>query len=96
MSDEHPDDGRDELLTIGQIIQRFGVSRQTLHRWRARGRFPAPEPSPGSTRMAWRESKVAAFIAANPKRPGARTDLQRQAEEEAHSDDSTAGDDQQQ
>jgi predicted DNA-binding transcriptional regulator AlpA len=76
VSSEHQSDRRDELLTIAQIMQRFGVSRQTLHRWRSRGLFPAPEPNPGSTRMKWRESKVAAFIAANPKRPGTRTDLQ--------------------
>lgn len=96
MPSEHPDDGRDELLTITQILQRFHVSRQTLHRWRARGLFPAPEPNPGSTRMKWRESQVAAFIASNPKRPGARTDLLRETPEETPSDDSAGGDDEQQ
>lgn len=79
------------MLTIAQITQRFPVSRQTVHRLRARGLFPAPEPNPGSTRMKWRESKVAAYFAANPLRPGARTDLQKQAEEDVSDESAGAG-----
>jgi predicted DNA-binding transcriptional regulator AlpA len=70
---ERPDD---ELLSIAGVCERFGVSRTTLHRLRASGRFPAPEPTQGSTRTRWRASAVAAYFDANPKRPGARTDLQ--------------------
>lgn len=79
MSDkEHLEEGReDELLTITQITQRFGVSRQTVHTLRIQGVFPEPESVPGSTRQKWRESAVAAFFANNPKRPGARTDLKK-------------------
>lgn len=70
---EHPGD---ELLTIAEVCERFDISRTTLHRMRARGGFPDAELSPGSTRPRFRESAVRAFIAAHPKRPGARTDLQ--------------------
>jgi predicted DNA-binding transcriptional regulator AlpA len=90
VSYEHPEEERDQLLTITQIIQRFGVSRQTLHRWRSRGLFPEPESPAGSTPFRWRESRVAAFIAANPKRPGARTDLARKTEDTG---EAPAGDD---
>ena len=81
MSGEHPKEGKDELLTIAQITQLFRVSRQTLHRLRVSGAFPAPEHDPGSTRAKWRESVVSAYFVTNPLRPGARTDLQRQAPE---------------
>lgn len=75
MSDEHPTTGGDELLSLAQIVQRYGVSRTTLHTWRSQGAFPAPEQSPGSTRLRWRQSAVDAFFATNPKRQGARTDI---------------------
>lgn len=75
VSEEHPQEGRDDLLTLAQISDRFGVSRQTVHTARQRGTFPAPEAAPGSTRLRWRESAVAAYFDAHPKRPGARTDL---------------------
>ncbi|MFE3378771.1 helix-turn-helix transcriptional regulator [Streptomyces anulatus] len=76
MSEEHPQDGSDELLTLAQISDRFEVSRQTVHTARQRGVFPAPEPVLGSTRLRWRQSAVEEYFAANPKRPGTRTDLQ--------------------
>ncbi|WP_373305524.1 helix-turn-helix transcriptional regulator [Streptomyces inusitatus] len=75
MSEERPARGGDDLLSLAQIKQRFGVSRTTIHGWRARGDFPDPEPTPGSTRLRWRESAVARFMENNPKRQGARTDL---------------------
>ncbi|MFF4385573.1 helix-turn-helix transcriptional regulator [Streptomyces sp. NPDC001552] len=73
--EEHQEERGDELLTIAQITQEFGISRQALHTLRAQGLFPASETAPGSTRQKWRKSVVAEFFAANPKRPGTRTDL---------------------
>src|SRR5690606_22044402 len=55
VSDEHPTTGGDELLSLAQIVQRYGVSRTTLHTWRSQGVFPAPEQAPGSTRLRWRK-----------------------------------------
>lgn len=71
----HEAEGKDELLTIAEIVERFGISRQALHRLRARGIFPAPESETGSTRLRWKASAVEAHFAAHPKRPGRRTDL---------------------
>lgn len=84
--DGHQEEGVDPLLSIAEIVKRFDVSRQTIHRQRARGLFPDPEPVSGSTRLRWRESKIAAWIAANPKRPGARTDLQKNEESDSAGD----------
>lgn len=72
----HDAEEEDELLTIADIVERFGISRQALYGLRSRGVFPAPEPGPGSTRLRWRESVVTAYFRANPKRPGRRTDLE--------------------
>lgn len=93
MSEEHPPEGRDELLSLAQITQRFEVSRQTVHKARTRGEFPAPEPQPGSTRLRWRQSVVAAYFAAHPKRPGARTDLNSTSPQEASPHDDQRGPD---
>lgn len=81
VSEENPAERGDELLTLSQISVRFDVSRQTLHAARQRGDFPAPESTAGSTRLRWRDSAVAAYFAANPKRPGARSDLKPPASE---------------
>ncbi|MFK0182333.1 helix-turn-helix transcriptional regulator [Streptomyces xanthochromogenes] len=64
-----------EPLTIAEIEARFGVSRQTIHRLRAKGVFPHPVPTVGSTRMRFDAREVEDFFAVNPKRPGRRTDL---------------------
>lgn len=68
-------EGMDELMTIAEIVERFGVSRMTLHTARKTGAFPAPEATPGSTRLRWRSTVVAAYFEEHPKRPGRRTDL---------------------
>lgn len=62
-------------MTIAEIVERFGVSRQTLHRLRARGVFPTPVAPSGSTRLRWREDEVVQYFDENPKKPGRRTDL---------------------
>lgn len=75
VSDERSSEREDPWLSLSQISIRFNVSRTYVHNLRARGEFPASESLPGSTREFWRESVVAAFFKANPKRQGARTDL---------------------
>lgn len=67
----------DTLLSIREIMSRHGVSRQGLHVFRQRPDFPAPVPSAGNTRPRWRAGDIDAYFQANPKRQGARTDLQR-------------------
>ncbi|MFD0078204.1 hypothetical protein ACFVIY_37885 [Streptomyces sp. NPDC127166] len=65
-------------MTITQICDEHGVSRQTLHKLRADAAsgFPAPITVPGSTRAVYPRAAVAAYFAAHPLRPGRRTDLQ--------------------
>ncbi|MFE7866527.1 helix-turn-helix transcriptional regulator [Streptomyces bacillaris] len=76
MSEEHRE-SEDRLLTLSQISAEFGVSRQTLHTARTRGAFPAPVAEQGSTRLRWKESAVADYFRAHPKRQGHRSDLER-------------------
>ncbi|MFF8286178.1 helix-turn-helix transcriptional regulator [Streptomyces albus] len=62
-------------MTVTEIAEEHGVSRQTVHAYRRRGIFPQPVEGKGSTRPRFRADEVAAFFSANPKRPGKRTDL---------------------
>lgn len=66
--------GSPRLLTVPEITERYGISRQAIHTYRQRGVFPHPAPEQGSTRLRFREDEVDAFFVANPKRPGKRTD----------------------
>lgn len=68
-------EGSPRLMTISEIADEHGVSRQSVHTYRRRGVFPKAIEGEGSTRPRFREDEVAAFFAANPKRPGNRTDL---------------------
>jgi len=66
-------EGSPRLLTVPEIVEKHGISRQTIHAYRQRGVFPQPAPEQGgSTRLRFREDEVDAFVAANPKRPGGR------------------------
>ncbi|MBL0779442.1 GIY-YIG nuclease family protein [Streptomyces albidoflavus] len=66
----------DALLSIRDIMARHQLSRQTLHAYRQRPDFPAPAPNGANSRPRWRAQDVDAYFLANPKRQGARTDLQ--------------------
>lgn len=68
--------GNARLLTVPEITERHGISRQAIHAYRTAGVFPQPAQGQGSTRLRFREDEVDAFFAANPKRPGRRTDRQ--------------------
>ncbi|MFF9279545.1 helix-turn-helix transcriptional regulator [Streptomyces griseosporeus] len=68
-------EGVPRLMTVTEIALEHGVSRQTVHSYRTRGTFPKPVEGEGSTRPRFREDEVAAWFAANPPRPGKRTDL---------------------
>ena len=68
-------EGGPRLMTVSEIALEHGVSRQTVHSYRTRGSFPKPVEGEGSTRPRFRADQVAAWFAANPPRPGKRTDL---------------------
>ncbi|MFP8960017.1 DUF6221 family protein [Streptomyces nanhaiensis] len=67
--------GSVRLMTVSEIAEEYDVSRQTVHGYRRRGTFPQPVQGEGSTRPRFRADEVAVWFAANPKRPGRRTDL---------------------
>lgn len=73
-------EGGARLMTVAEIAERYGVSRQTVHSYRRRGDFPQPVQGEGSTRLRFRAGEVAAFFAKNPKQQGRRTDRARQAQ----------------
>lgn len=56
-------------MTVTEIAEEHGVSRQTIHTYRRTGVFPSPVEGEGSTRRRFREDEVAAFFKANPKQP---------------------------
>jgi DNA-binding transcriptional MerR regulator len=56
-------------MTVAEIAEEHGVSRQTIHTYRRTGVFPSPVEGEGSTRRRFREDEVAAFFKANPKQP---------------------------
>lgn len=73
-------EGVPRLMTVSEIALEHGVSRQTVHSYRTRGSFPKPVEGEGSTRPRFRADEVADWFAANPPRPGKRTDLAPQDE----------------
>lgn len=75
MPNSPENEGVPRLMTVTEIAQEHGVSRQSVHSYRTRGTFPQPVEGEGSTRPRFRADEVAAWFAANPPRPGKRTDL---------------------
>jgi predicted DNA-binding transcriptional regulator AlpA len=62
-------------MTTSEIAAEHAVSRQSIHAYRRSGTFPRPVEGEGSTRPRFRADEVAEWFAANPPRPGKRTDL---------------------
>lgn len=54
------------LLGIDEVRQRIPVSRVTIWRWVAKGKFPRPLKV-SEQRSMWRESDVEAWIAKRPQ-----------------------------
>jgi prophage regulatory protein len=50
------------MLRIGEVMRRTGLSRTTLHRMEREKRFPKRQKI-GKRAIAWRESEVRAFLA---------------------------------
>lgn len=68
-------EGSPSLITPQQIEQEYGIKRSTLYTYRHRPTFPKPVKVEGSIKTFYREDEVAAWLDANPKRQGERTDL---------------------
>lgn len=57
-----PRDPADKLIRLPRVLERVAVSRSTLLRWVAAGRFPAPVRI-GARAVAWSERAVSDWIA---------------------------------
>jgi predicted DNA-binding transcriptional regulator AlpA len=68
-------EGSPRLITPQQIEQEYGIRRSTLYTYRHRPTFPKPVKVEGSIKTFYRADEVAAWLAANPKQQGKRTDL---------------------
>ena len=68
-------EGEPVLMTIPDIVERYGVSRTTIHNYRRTGRFPRPVAAEGSTRLRFVETEVDRFFTEEAPRQGERTDL---------------------
>lgn len=68
-------EGSPRLITPQQIEQEHGIKRSTLYTYRHRPSFPQPVKVEGSIKTFYRADEVAAWLAANPKEQGKRTDL---------------------
>jgi hypothetical protein len=79
--DAMPKDDRDkevpQLMTIPEIAEHRGVSRQLVHRIaRSDPKFPAPVVEPGSTRAKYPTDAVDEYFETRVLQPGRRTDLE--------------------
>lgn len=64
-------------MTIPEIAERRGLSRQRVHRIaRSDPKFPQPVFEPGSTRPKYPGDAVDEFFDTRVLRPGRRTDLE--------------------
>ncbi|MEV7140742.1 helix-turn-helix transcriptional regulator [Streptomyces tauricus] len=68
-------EGSPRLITPQEIEQEYRIKRSTLYTYRHRPTFPKPVKVEGSIKTFYRADEVAAWIAANPKQQGKRTDL---------------------
>lgn len=68
-------EGSPSLITPQQIEQEYGIKRSTLYTYRHRPTFPKPVKVEGSIKTFYRADEVAAWLEANPKQQGKRTDL---------------------
>ena len=52
----------DEYLSLEQVLELVGVRRETLWRWRQRGRFPEPVRLNYRGDMAWPRTQIEAWL----------------------------------
>ena len=64
-------------MTIPEIAERRGLSRQRVHRIaRSDPKFPAPVVEPGTTRLKYPTDAVDEYFDTRVLQPGRRTDLE--------------------
>lgn len=82
---EIPGELPEEVLTLGELGKRLGVSTRTLRRWQALGLVGTPAVVEGKRRLLFRWSEVERFVARNAARVerGARFERMEASEREA-------------
>lgn len=65
---EIPGELPEEVLTLGELGKRLGVSTRTLRRWQALGLMGTPAVVEGKRRLLFRWSEVERFVARNAAR----------------------------
>lgn len=53
---------RNRLLSVNDLVDKLGVSRMSLYRWRKSGKFPEGRKIAGSNMVKWRESAIDQWI----------------------------------
>ncbi|MEV6836789.1 hypothetical protein AB0N17_20155 [Streptomyces sp. NPDC051133] len=68
---------------MSQLAAALGTTRQSLHNWRRQhADFPQPRRRKGSTRDEWDLDEVRAYWDTRELRPGQRTDLRADGEQQ--------------
>jgi prophage regulatory protein len=57
----------ERILRRAEVEVRTGLSRSTIYQWMKEGRFPSPVKL-GERMVGWRESELAAWLDACPKK----------------------------
>lgn len=55
----------EDMLSMKDIIELFGVTRQAVHRWIKRPEFPKPSKIVG--KLLWRRNEIESYIESTKK-----------------------------
>ncbi|MFF6903424.1 helix-turn-helix transcriptional regulator [Streptomyces hydrogenans] len=92
MTDEQREKEGPRLMTIPEIAEHRGLSRQRVHRIaKTDPAFPHPVVVPGTTRMKYPQDAIDEYFDTRVLQPGRRTDIEKQRAEDA-SDTEPSGD----
>jgi predicted DNA-binding transcriptional regulator AlpA len=81
---DESDEEAPKLMTIPQIAERRGMTRQRVHRIASTDpKFPAPVLEPGSTRVKYPAEAVDEYFRTRVIQPGRRTDLEARRDSDA-------------
>jgi predicted site-specific integrase-resolvase len=58
---------RDPRLSVRDLMERYGCSRQTIYEWRRLGKISHPARDPGGKRLRWRKSWLDALDERNSR-----------------------------
>jgi len=53
---------KNRLLSVNDLMEKLGVSRMTIYRWRKSGRFPEGRRLAGSNLVKWSEATIDQWV----------------------------------